>query len=62
LKQDDVGDKTSSINKIELGAAFSLPNISVEMVSAAAFYRHFGFIELSGKPDRLLLPVAAFCQ
>lgn len=30
--------------------------------SAAAFYRHFGFIELPGKPGRLLLPAAAFCQ
>jgi GNAT superfamily N-acetyltransferase len=29
--------------------------------SAAAFYRHFGFIELSGNPGRLLLPAAAFC-
>jgi GNAT superfamily N-acetyltransferase len=28
--------------------------------SVAAFYRHFGFIELSGEPDRLLLPAAAF--
>ncbi len=30
--------------------------------SAAAFYQHFGFIELPGKPGRLLLPAAAFCQ
>jgi GNAT superfamily N-acetyltransferase len=30
--------------------------------SAAAFYRHFGFIELPGKSDRLLLPSAAFCR
>ena len=30
--------------------------------SAASFYRHFGFTELAGKPDRLLLPTAAFCQ
>lgn len=30
--------------------------------SAAAFYRHFGFIELSGKSDRLLLPVTVFCR
>lgn len=30
--------------------------------SAAAFYRHFGFIELSGQPDRLLLPAAVFCR
>jgi GNAT superfamily N-acetyltransferase len=30
--------------------------------SAIAFYRHFGFIELPGKTDRLLLPAAAFCQ
>lgn len=30
--------------------------------SAAAFYRHFGFVELPGKPDRLLLPAAAFCR
>lgn len=29
--------------------------------SVAAFYRHFGFIELPGKPDRLLLPAPAFC-
>jgi GNAT superfamily N-acetyltransferase len=29
--------------------------------SAAAFYRHFGFIELSGKSDRLLLPASIFC-
>jgi GNAT superfamily N-acetyltransferase len=29
---------------------------------AAAFYRHFGFIELSGKPDRLLLPATVFCR
>lgn len=28
---------------------------------AAAFYRHFGFIGLSGSPGRLLLPEAAFC-
>jgi len=30
--------------------------------SAAAFYRHFGFVELPGKPGRLLLPAAAFCR
>jgi len=30
--------------------------------SAAAFYRHFGFMDLLGKPGRLLLPAAAFCQ
>jgi len=30
--------------------------------SAAAFYRHFGFIDLSGEPDRLLMPAAAFCR
>ncbi len=30
--------------------------------SAAAFYRHFGFIDLPGKADRLLLPAAAFCR
>jgi GNAT superfamily N-acetyltransferase len=30
--------------------------------SAAAFYRHFGFVGLPGKPDRLLLPTAAFCR
>lgn len=30
--------------------------------SVAAFYRHFGFIELPGKPDRLLLPAAASCR
>ena len=30
--------------------------------SAASFYRHFGFVELPGKPDRLLLPAAAFCR
>lgn len=29
--------------------------------SAAAFYRQFGFVELPGKPDRLLLPAAIFC-
>ena len=29
--------------------------------SAVAFYRHFGFIGLSGSPSRLLLPAAAFC-
>ncbi len=28
--------------------------------SAAAFYRHFGFIALPGKSDRLLLPNAAY--
>ncbi|MEI6334786.1 MAG: GNAT family N-acetyltransferase [Methylococcaceae bacterium] len=28
--------------------------------SAAAFYRHFGFIALAGKSDRFLLPNAAF--
>lgn len=30
--------------------------------STAAFYRHFGFIDISGKTDRLLLPAAVFCQ
>jgi len=30
--------------------------------SAAAFYRHFGFIELSGRSDRLLLPATSFCR
>jgi predicted GNAT family N-acyltransferase len=29
--------------------------------SVAAFYRHFGLIELPGKPDRLLLPASVFC-
>ena len=30
--------------------------------SAATFYRHFGFVDLLGKPGRLLLTAAAFCQ
>ncbi|TAN70196.1 MAG: GNAT family N-acetyltransferase [Methylobacter sp.] len=30
--------------------------------STAAFYRHFGFIDLPGKPGSLLLPAGAFCQ
>jgi GNAT superfamily N-acetyltransferase len=29
--------------------------------SAAAFYHHFGFIELPGRSDRLMLPASAFC-
>jgi GNAT superfamily N-acetyltransferase len=29
---------------------------------AAAFYRHFGFVELPGKSNSLLLPAAAFCR
>lgn len=28
--------------------------------SAAAFYRHFGFVPLPGRPERLLLSAAAF--
>ncbi|MDD5033222.1 MAG: GNAT family N-acetyltransferase [Methylococcaceae bacterium] len=28
--------------------------------SAAAFYRHFGFMPLAGQPGRLLLPATAF--
>ena len=28
--------------------------------AAASFYRHFGFIDLPGQPDRLLLPATAF--
>ena len=36
--------------------------VDAKYASAAAFYRHFGFVELPGKPDRLLLPAAAFCR
>jgi hypothetical protein len=30
--------------------------------SAAAFYRHFGFVPLPGRPDRLLLPAKILQQ
>lgn len=29
---------------------------------AASFYRHFGFVPLPGKPERLFLPTKAFVQ
>ncbi len=35
--------------------------VDAKDATAAAFYRHFGFIALPGKSDRLLLPNAAFC-
>ena len=36
--------------------------VDAKDASAGAFYRHFGFVELPGKPERLLLPAAAFCR
>lgn len=33
--------------------------VDAKDTSAAAFYRHFGFVELPGQPDRLLLPASA---
>ncbi|MFZ4503918.1 MAG: GNAT family N-acetyltransferase [Methylovulum sp.] len=35
--------------------------VDAKDATAAAFYRHFGFIALPGKSDRFLLPNAAFC-
>jgi len=36
--------------------------VDAKDASAAAFYRHFGFVELPGKLNRLLFPAAAFCR
>lgn len=30
--------------------------------TAAAFYRHFGFVPMQGQTQRLLLPASAFCR
>jgi len=34
--------------------------VDAKSESASAFYRHFGFVDLSGKPGRLLLPRKSF--
>lgn len=34
--------------------------VSAKDETAAAFYRHFGFMPLSGQPERLFLPAMAF--
>ena len=34
--------------------------VDAKDASAAAFYRHYGFMPLPGNPNRLLLPAAAF--
>lgn len=36
--------------------------VDAKDTSAAAFYRHFGFVPLPGRPDRLLLPAKVFQQ
>ena len=44
------------------GAVLAVAGIVVDAKDAAAeaFYRHFGFVPLPGRPDRLLLPAGAF--
>ena len=44
------------------GAVLAVAGIVVDANDAAAeaFYRHFGFVPLPGRPDRLLLPAGAF--
>ena len=46
---------------IRAGAVLAVAGIVVDAKdeSAAAFYRHFGFVPLPGKSDRLLLPAKA---
>jgi ribosomal protein S18 acetylase RimI-like enzyme len=46
------------------GAVLAVAGIIVDAKneSAVSFYRHFGFMPLSGKPERLLLPAKAFCR
>lgn len=34
--------------------------VDAKDAAAASFYRHFGFLDLPGQPDRLLLPATAF--
>ena len=34
--------------------------VDAKDATAAAFYRHYGFVPLPGNPGRLLLPAAAF--
>lgn len=43
-------------------AALAIVGIVVDAKddAAAAFYRHFGFLDLAGQPGRLLLPATAF--
>jgi hypothetical protein len=44
------------------GAVVAVAGIVVDAkdAAAAAFYRHFGFVALPGRPDRLVLPTRAF--
>jgi len=36
--------------------------VDAKSLAAAAFYRHFGFVELPGQPGRWMLPRAHFTQ
>ena len=46
---------------VHAGTVLGVAGIVVDAKDAAAetFYRHFGFVPLPGRPDRLLLPAAA---
>ena len=47
---------------VHAGTVLAVAGIVVDAKDAAAetFYRHFGFVPLPGRPDRLLLAAAAF--